>query len=157
MVTVYRQTRGLQNWWKNCERITRLRQAGGKSNDATPQRPEGSRVLDAALVEMDLYRRIAQMKNESTWKESNHNAITLFKSAGMRIVLMGMHEHAELKPHKANGVISVQVLEGKINFITEHRTSVVEKGQMIALHENSTHSVVALAETFFLLTLAMDK
>ena len=128
-----------------------------KSNDATPQRPEGSRVLDAPLVELDLPKLIAQIKNETAWKDSDRNAITIFKSATMRIVLMGLHEQAELKPHKANGVISVHVLEGKINFITEQRTSLVEKGQVIALHENVTHSVVALAETFFLLTLAMNK
>ena len=130
---------------------------GKKSNEATPQRPEGSRVLDATLVEMDLHKLIEQIKNETTWKDSDRNAITIFKSATMRIVLMGLNEHAELKPHKANGVISVHVLEGKINFITEQRTSLVEKGQVIALHENVTHSVVALAETFFLLTLAMNK
>lgn len=75
----------------------------------------------------------------------------------MRIVLIGLHENAELKPHKANGVISVHVLEGTINFVTEQQTSLIEKSQMIALHENITHSVLALTETFFLLTLAMNK
>lgn len=128
-----------------------------KSNDATPQRPEGNRLLNAPLVEMDLAKCIAQIKSEAPWKDSDRNAITLFKSETMRIVLMGLHENAELKPHKANGVISVQVLEGKLNFSTEQQTSLIEKGQMIALHENSTHSVLALKESFFLLTLAMNK
>lgn len=128
-----------------------------KSNDATPQRPEGDRVLSAQLVEMDLNKVIDQIKGETTWTESDRNAVTIFKSDTMRIVLMGLHEHAELKPHKVNGMISVQVLEGKINFVAEQQTSLIEKGQMIALHENITHSVVALTETFFLLTLAMNK
>jgi quercetin dioxygenase-like cupin family protein len=74
----------------------------------------------------------------------------------MRIVLIGLHPNAELIPHKANGVISVQVLEGKIKFITEQQNSIIEKGQMIALHENITHSVIALIESCFLLTLAMN-
>jgi quercetin dioxygenase-like cupin family protein len=128
-----------------------------KSNDATPQRPEGDRVLNASLVEMNLPNLIAQLKHEPTWKDSDRNAVTIFKSETMRIVLLGLHEKAELKPHKANGVISVQVLEGKINFITEQQTSVIEKGQMIALQDNVTHSVLALSESFFLLTLAMNK
>ncbi|MEO6883843.1 MAG: cupin domain-containing protein [Bacteroidia bacterium] len=127
-----------------------------KSNDATSQRPEGNRVLNAQLVEMNLYKFIEQIKAETTWTNSDRNSVTIFKSETMRIVLMGLHENAELKPHKANGVISVQVLEGKINFITEQQSSLIEKGQMIALQENNTHSVIALTESFFLLTLSMN-
>jgi len=128
-----------------------------RSNDATPQRPEGKRVLDGPLVEMDLAKLMAQIKAEPTWAGSDHNAITIFKSATMRIVLLGLHENAELKPHLANGVISVQVLEGKIKFSTDQQTALIEKGQMLALHENITHSVQALTESFFLLTLALNK
>ena len=128
-----------------------------KSNDATSQRPEGNRVLNAQLVEMDLQSIIIQIKGESTWAESDRNSVTIFKSETMRIVLIGLHKDAELKPHTAKGVISVQVLEGKINFVTEQQTSLVEKGQMIALQENVSHSVLALEDAFFLLTLAMTK
>ncbi len=128
-----------------------------KSNEATPQRPEGDRLLKAPLVEMDLNNFISQIKEEPTWANSDHNSITIFKSDSMRIVLLGMHENAELKTHKAGGVISVQVLEGKINFNTEQQTVLLEKGQMIALQEKLPHSVLALKESFFLLTLAMDK
>jgi quercetin dioxygenase-like cupin family protein len=127
------------------------------SNEATPQRPEGARVLNAQLVEMNLHKYIDQIKGETTWNESDRNSVTIFKSETMRIVLMGLHQHTELKPHKANGTISVQVLEGKMNFITEQKTVLVESGQMIALQENITHSVVALTDSFFLLTLAMNK
>ncbi len=127
-----------------------------KANDATPQRPEGNRVIDASLVEMNLTEFINQIKSEPTWRESDRNSVTIFKSDTMRIVLLGLHQNAELKPHKANGVISVQVLEGKLNFISEHHSTIVEKGQMIALHANITHSVRALTESFFLLTLAMN-
>ena len=74
----------------------------------------------------------------------------------MRIVLLGLHQNAELKPHKASGVISVQVLQGKINFITDEQSVDLEQGQMIALQENITHAVKALKESFFLLTLAIN-
>ncbi len=126
-----------------------------KSNEATPQRPEGDRLLNADLVEMDLNHFIDQVRNESTWKESDRNSITIFKSDKMRIVLLGLHKGAELKTHTANGIISVQVLEGKINFTAEPQTATLQKGQMIVLHEKIPHSVAALEESFFLLTLAM--
>ncbi len=126
-----------------------------KSNESTPQRPEGDRMLDASLVTMDLNQFIEQVKNELTWKESDRNSITIFKSDNMRIVLIGLHEGAELKTHTANGVISVQVIEGLIKFTTEPETVELSKGQMLALHKKVPHSVLALKETFFLLTLAM--
>src|SRR5690606_5684522 len=128
-----------------------------KSNDATPQRPEGERILNAPLVEMDLLAFIDQIKNETTWADSERNSINIFKSETMTIVLIGLHENAELKPHKANGTISVQVLAGKIEFSTEHQSVQIEKGQMIALQENLMHGVKACTESFFLLTLVMKE
>lgn len=128
-----------------------------KSNDATPLRPEGNRMINGPLVEMNLPELIAQIKEEATWKDSDRNSITIFKSDTLRIVLIGLHEKAELKEHKANGVISVQVLEGKLSFNTAEQSCIIEKRQMIALHENIPHSVLAITETFFLLTVAMHK
>lgn len=128
-----------------------------KANDATPLRPEGNRVLNAPLVEMNLNNLIAQVKEEKTWSDSDRNAITIFKSDTMRLVLMGLHQGAELKTHTANGEITVQVLEGKINFSTKQQSALLEKGQMVALQANIEHSVLALTESFFLLTLAINK
>lgn len=127
-----------------------------KSNDATPQRPDGERILNAPLVQMNLEEFIKQIKSETTWADSDRNSVTLFKSETMRIVLIGLHENAELKPHKANGVISVQVIEGKIEFTAEEQITHLEQRQMIALQENIIHSVKALTESFFILTLVMN-
>src|SRR5690554_5761221 len=123
-----------------------------KSSDGTSQRPQ-KRVLNAPLVEMDLAQSIEQIRNEPTWKESSHNSITLFKSDAMRIVLIGLHNKAELKTHIAPGFISVQVLQGCIEFTAEPDKSLLKKGQMISLQPRIPHSVQALEESFFLLTL----
>ncbi|MEJ7626900.1 MAG: cupin domain-containing protein [Ferruginibacter sp.] len=126
-----------------------------KSNEATPQRPEGDRLIDAQLVTMDLNHFITQIKNESTWRESDRNSITIFKSDNLRIVLMGLHEKAELKTHTANGIISLQVLEGQIKFTTEEKVVDLQKGEMLTLHKKIPHSLIATKETFCLLTVAM--
>ena len=55
--------------------------------------------------------------------------------------------------HTADGLISVQVLEGQMQFNTDWRSVELSKGQMLALHEGIPHSVLALKETIFLLTL----
>lgn len=67
-----------------------------KANEATSQRPEGNRLLNAELVEMNLEEFIDQIKSETTWDNSDRNSITIFKSETMRIVLMGLHENLGL-------------------------------------------------------------
>ena len=126
-----------------------------KSNEATLKRPEGDRLLDAPLVTMDLNHLMEQVRNEPSWKYSDRNSITIYKSENMCVVLIGLHQNAELKTHTANGIINVQVLEGQIKFTTEQQVTNLEKGQMLALKKQLPHSVFALKETFFLLTMAM--
>jgi len=53
-----------------------------KYNESTPLRPEGDRVVDAPLVSIDLPSFMKQIKQEATWKNSDRNAITIFKSKG---------------------------------------------------------------------------
>ena len=125
-----------------------------KSNEATPQRPEGDRILDAELVEFNLNSSKQQIKQESAWLNNDRNAITLFKTNSLRIVLIALHEGAEMKTHTAPGAISVQVLEGGITFSTEKQSSDLNEGQMLTLHTGIAHSVLARKESVFLLTLA---
>lgn len=123
-------------------------------NDSTTLRPEGGRTLFAPLVEMDLPEFISQIKSEVSWTEKDHNSITIYKSDSLRIVLMGFHKGAKLIPHKANGVISLQVISGSIEFTARDKTVTINKDQMIALDEGIMHDLTALSESFVLLTLA---
>ena len=124
-----------------------------RHNEATQQRPDGERPIDALLVEIDLPAFIKQVKEEAPWTNSQRNAITVFKTNGLRIVLIALHEGAEMTRHTADGIISVQVLEGQMQFTTDQQSVELSKGQMLALHERLPHSVLAIKETVFLLTL----
>lgn len=124
-----------------------------KFNEATHLRPEGDRAMDAPLVTIDLPLFIKQIKQESTWKDKDRNAITVFKTNGMRLVLIALHTGAEMKTHTADGIISVQVIDGRMKFIADNRSVELNTGQMLALHKDIPHSVLAIEETIFLLTL----
>ena len=125
-----------------------------KHNESTQLRPVGGRIMDAPLVSIDVPGFIKEIKSETAWKKNDRNAITIYKTDGMRIVLVALHEDAVMAKHTANGVISVQVLDGEIVFNTDHQSVVLKKGQMIALHKGEPHSVAAAKESVFLLTLA---
>lgn len=122
-------------------------------NEVSQQQTIGNPILNTQLVEVNFYKYIDQLKEGTTWANGKQSTVSIFKSEAMRIVLIGLPANAEIQPHKANGVISVQVLEGKIQFITEKQNVLIQKGQMIVLQEKIMHSVRALTDSFFLLTL----
>lgn len=127
-----------------------------KSNGVTAKRPQGDRVLNATLVTFDLTSLVEQVRTEEQWVNSDRNAITVLKTDGMRIVLIALHKGAKMSRHTANGMISVQVLEGDMLFNTDEQPVDLRKGQMLTLHKNIPHSVLAKEDTVFLLTLTTE-
>jgi len=125
-----------------------------KLNKATELRPEGTRLIDAPLVKMDIKAFIEQIKDEKQWKDSDRNAITIFKTIGMTIVLIALHKNASMPSHSTEGIISLQVLEGNIYFTTEAQSVELIEGDMIALHESILHRVEAIKKSVLLLTIA---
>ena len=123
-----------------------------KHNESTELRPEGGRLMDAPVVTIDIPNFIKQIKSEPAWKKNDRNAMTIYKTNGMRIVLIALHEDAVMEKHTTNGIVSVQVLDGEINFNTEDHSIALKKDEMIALHRNVPHSVAAIKESVFLLT-----
>jgi quercetin dioxygenase-like cupin family protein len=124
-----------------------------KKNESTDLRPEGTRLVDAPLVNINLSEFIKQIKSETTWANRDRNAITVFKTNGLRIVLIALHKDAVMKEHTADGIISVQVLEGEINFSADKRSTLLKQHDMVVLHKGMPHSVQAMEESVFLLTL----
>ena len=123
-----------------------------KYNSLTPQSPRGGMVFGDPMVSIDLPLFIQQIKGERSWKDGKCNAVTIFKTNAMRLVLIALHEGAEMARHAADGTISVQVLEGSMLFSTDQQSVVLPKGQMVVLHEKIFHSVKAIDKTIFLLT-----
>ncbi len=124
-----------------------------KFNEATRLRPEGDRAVDAQLVTIDLPAFVEQIRNEKSWQGNDRNAITVFKTNGLRIVLIALHKDAEMIEHKADGIISLQLLEGEILCRDNEQSFNLGEGQMLALHEGVRHSIVAIEESIMLLTL----
>lgn len=106
---------------------------------------------------LDLPALLAQIRQEPIWQNGDRNSITAYKTDGLRLVLLALRAGAELKTHTAPGVISVQVLEGRIAFTAGAQVAELAPGQLLTLHAGIPHSVVARTEAVFLLTLAVSK
>ena len=128
-----------------------------KRNESTELRPEGARVIDAPVVQINVPEFLELIKDESTWKNSDRNAITVFKTDGMRIVLIALHKDAVIEEHATNAIISLQVMNGKIGFDAEGKNFILKKGEIITLHRNLPHKVLAIRKSVILLTVAAFK
>ena len=113
------------------------------------------RVLDAPLLTFDLRLAMDRLKHEDVWMKEGHNSITLMKNHGMRIVMTALRQQAEIKPHQTKSTISIQVIEGKLNLITENDSIILKKGHLLTLHANISHSLRALKESIILQTIAL--
>lgn len=123
-----------------------------KSNEATHNRPQGDRVLDAPYVLADLDERIDQLKREDAWKNGDRNGITLVKNEKMTIVLTCLRKDAKIRDSQLDGILTIEVLEGKITLTTEaDRLEIKERG-LITLRANISHSIVAEKKSTLLLT-----
>jgi quercetin dioxygenase-like cupin family protein len=110
--------------------------------------------LDAPLLTFDLPTLVQQIKSGESWRKGERNALPLFKTERMRVVLMALHAGATLSSHRADGPITVHVLEGRIHFSAELQTVTLTQGQMLTLQAGLPHAVEAPEESVFLLTVA---
>ena len=112
------------------------------------------RPLQAPLQVFDLNRIAAQ-----TWAEAagatGHNAITLRKTANLRVVLLTMHAGSELHDHDTFAPITLQVMSGHVRFIATETAAAVElRPQMVvALDGGIPHRVAAVDDSVCLLTM----
>jgi quercetin dioxygenase-like cupin family protein len=113
------------------------------------------RVMDGPFLNFDLYEVIGKIKQEDTWKKGERNAITLLKNSYMRIVLIALHQQMEISFHQSDKVMSLQLIEGKINFKTGDESLMLQKGSLLILHDDVQHTLSAIEETTFLLTIAV--
>ena len=75
------------------------------------------------------------------------------KSASMRIVLIAMRKGNKISMHQTEGLISVHIIEGRLQFTVENESVVFDTGQLLSLQENIQHGLNAIEETIFLLTM----
>ena len=111
------------------------------------------RLLDGPLLVFDLPSLMEKIKNEDSYQKNHRNAITLLKTDSMRLVLIALQEGADIDFRQSENLISLQILKGKIEFHAEKETTVLDQGQLLTLHENIQHSLIAASETMFLLTI----
>ncbi len=125
----------------------------GKYNEATPQRTS-DHLLDAPAVQVDLHAYQNQILQEPTWQNSDRNAITLFKTDGLSLVMTALHQGAKMEENIIDSRFCIHVLAGNVHVKTSVQSHDLTQGQVLVLHEGMPHTISALSDSTLLLTVA---
>jgi mannose-6-phosphate isomerase-like protein (cupin superfamily) len=123
-----------------------------KRNEATFNRPEGDRVLDAPYVFINIPEFIRQLKSEEAWQKNDRNGITVFKSERVTMVLTCLHAKALMHDVLVDGIFTIQVLEGIVRVRTPDGEVDMQPNQVITFHQLVDHSIEALMDSVLLFT-----
>ena len=126
-----------------------------KFNFATPQRPEGTRPLDADLLPIDINQYIKQIKEEEAYYKNGKNAITVFKSNKVTITLIALKENESV--HSGNETneyfMSLQLIDGELFFQAAENNIELDEGKLVTLHHPQSFKIIANKESICLLTM----
>ena len=123
-----------------------------KRNEATLNRPEGDRVLDAPYVFIDINEYTQQIRDENAWHKNDRNGITVYKTDQLTMVIVGLHPKAILKNNVVDGIVTIQVMQGGVRVTTPDGDVEVRQNQLITFHRCIDHSIESLEESVLLLT-----
>jgi quercetin dioxygenase-like cupin family protein len=118
------------------------------TSERAPQR------MAAPVLAFDLAHEMAQLHEETAWRQGDRNAKTLVKEPDFRIVLIALRAGARMEEHRAAGRISVQTLAGHVRLHTAGTNVDLPVGRLVSLERDVPHDVEAVEESAFLLTIA---
>ena len=126
-----------------------------KYNNATGQRPEGARPLDAAIIPIDIPKYINQLRQEEAYQKNGKNAITVFKSDRITITLIALRTGQNFHPGQNNdtAIMSIHLITGHLSFESLDTVNTIKEGELLTLHQQLSFHAVAISDSICLLTL----
>lgn len=111
--------------------------------------------LQTPLRVVRLADALATLQHESAWATGDRAGRTLVKQGLLRVVVTAMHAGTRLDEHQTAGALTLQCLTGQLALHTAiaHPLELIE-GEFIALDCGMVHSVEAVTDCAFLLTVA---
>ena len=108
-------------------------------------------------IAVDIRAEIARLKSEPAWAANDRHGSSLVKGESVNVALMMLKKGAKLQEHHTRAPITVQVIEGKINFVAKSKSQIANAGMLIALDRAIEHSIEAVEESALVLTVGGEQ
>jgi quercetin dioxygenase-like cupin family protein len=115
-------------------------------------RPHPEDRLASPVQVVDLAAAAAELRAEPHPAVAGHRQIAVVRHGPVTIIQFVFNEGGLLKEHAAEGVVTIQVLSGRLRVVVEEEAREVGPDELMALAPGVPHSVLALEPTDMLLT-----
>jgi quercetin dioxygenase-like cupin family protein len=115
-------------------------------------RPHPEDRLAAPVQVVDLASAAAELRAEKHAAVAGHRQIAVVRHGPVTIIQFVFDEGGLLKQHRADGVVTIHVLEGRLKVIVDEEAREIGRDELMALAPGVMHSVLALAPSDMLLT-----
>jgi quercetin dioxygenase-like cupin family protein len=101
---------------------------------------------------VDLEKVISKLRSEPQAGERGHRQETLYRRDGYTVALFAFDRFTGLPAHKANGIVNIHILRGRMKITAADQVHELRAGQMLILAPAIEHSVAAEEEGEILVT-----
>jgi quercetin dioxygenase-like cupin family protein len=118
-------------------------------------RQQAHHVSDSVIA-IDLLVELEALRSAASYQAADHAAHTISKQSGIRVVLIALKAGGRMNEHHADAPITVHGLQGTVNFTVGGETLRVTPGVLVTVAAGMLHSVEAIEESAFLLTMGAN-
>lgn len=111
--------------------------------------------LSAPVLAFDVRAEERTLIDKARAARSGRAAKTFVKEGALRAAISSLRRGTQLSEHAAAGVVSIQVLRGRIRFQSDGHEYVAGAGHVVVFDEQVPHTATALADSSILITTAM--
>jgi quercetin dioxygenase-like cupin family protein len=109
--------------------------------------------LGAPIIHIELDDELELLRTSDSYGAADHAATTILKRPGIRVVLVALKVGGQMHEHHADSPITVQVLQGRIQFDVDGQTLELQAGHLVCVAESLPHRVLGVEDSAFLLTI----
>ncbi len=113
-----------------------------------------TRPLDGPLLTFDIEQIASELRAEEAYERSGRAGRTLTKSGRLRVVMVAMDEGNVIAMHQADSPLTIQVIEGGIEFRTSGEVHRLEPGILLYFGPGDADDIRALRPTLLILTIS---
>lgn len=121
------------------------------SSESAPTAPDHARPASAS--DFDLSHEVAALRRGPQYAATGHAAKTLFRRPALRVVLIALGRHEELKEHRTSQPVLIQTLDGTIRVALPERAVEPGVGGLVVVESGVAHDVIALTDSAFLVSM----
>ena len=115
------------------------------------------RSLTGTALAFDLPEEARALRTERPWHENGHNARTLLKHEGFRLVLVALKPGKRVQEHMTYEHVAVHALNGRLRITLPNDVVELAANGLLGLDRSVPHDIEALEESDLLIWLSWSE